>query len=119
MFSRIAQRSTQFIDRRVQPMLEIDERSVVAPELLTQFLARDQIAVRSQQEEQNLDGLARETDTHPPFAQLASLGIHLKRWEYKRSGRWMWCCHVLTGRTVCVSHTSAADDVLNYLLSFQ
>jgi len=82
MFSRIAQRSTQLINRRVQPVLEIDERSVVAPELLAEFLARDQIAVCSEQQEQNLDGLARKTDTPSVFAQLTSAGIHLKGCEY-------------------------------------
>ena len=78
MLGRIAQRSPQFVDRRVQPVLEIDERAV-APELFAELLARDQIAGFGEQEKQNLEGLARETDTHSAFAELASVGHSPRR----------------------------------------
>jgi hypothetical protein len=69
----------------VEPVLEIDERSV-GPDLLAQLLAGNHVARMRQQNQQNLKWLARETDTDPTLEQFPGRDIHFERSE-GQSGR--------------------------------
>ena len=86
VIGRIAKGSPQFVDRRIQPMFEIDERSV-GPELLAQFLTTDKIARFGDEKKQNLERLTGEADTPTVLGQFTGVSIHLKRSKYQRSGR--------------------------------
>ena len=62
-------------------MFEIDERPI-APQFLAKLVARHKIARFGEQQDENLEGLTRETDEHPMFAELTGSGVHLEGSEY-------------------------------------
>ena len=78
MLSRVAQRPPQLVNRRVDPMLEIDERPI-APEPLTKLLTRHKTTVVGEQQQQNFKRLARKANAYSAFSEPPA-------WAFKTNG---------------------------------
>src|SRR5262249_2223045 len=70
VFRGVAQSRPDLADREVQPLVEVDER-VVAPDGLTQVLARHDLAAVLDQDGEDLGGLRLEPDDVAVLTQLA------------------------------------------------
>ena len=73
----VAEGLTNFVDRLVEPVVEIHE-CVRGPEFLLKFLATDDLAGVLEQHRQNLEGLLLKPDSQAALAQFASAKIHLE-----------------------------------------
>ena len=73
----VAEGLTDFVDRLVEPVVEIHER-VRGPEFLLKFLATDDLTGVLEQHLQHLEGLLLEPDSQAALAQFASPKIHLE-----------------------------------------
>ena len=73
----VAERLAQFLDRRVQAVVEINER-VGGPEALANLLAGDQLAGLLQQDFENLDRLALQLQPDAILTELSALRVELE-----------------------------------------
>src|SRR5580765_5462999 len=73
---RIAQSLSQFVDRRIEAMVEINE-DFIWPEPGTQFLATDQFSGSFEEQGQDLKRLAGETDLGAVLPQFTRLQVNL------------------------------------------
>ena len=67
-------------DGGVNAMLEIDE-NVARPELLTDFLARDELGRALEQHEEDLEGLLLHADAGTTLAEFTGADVRLKNPE--------------------------------------
>jgi hypothetical protein len=79
----IAEGGAQPLDRRVEAVLEVDERSV-GPETLPQFVARDDVAGALEHQAEDFVRLILQADAPRPVAQLAGMAVELERRESKQ-----------------------------------
>lgn len=73
----VAEGLTDFVDRLVEPVVEIHER-VRGPECLLKFLSTDDLARALKQHGQHLEGLLLKPDSQAALAQFASPKIQLE-----------------------------------------
>ena len=73
----VAEGLTDFVDRLVEPVVEIHER-VRGPECLLKFLSTDDLARALKQHGQHLKGLLLKPDSQAALAQFASPKIQLE-----------------------------------------
>jgi len=73
---RIAQGLSQFVDRRIEAVVEINE-DFIWPEPDTQFLTTDQFSGSFQEQGQDLKRLTGETDLGAVLPQLTRLQVNL------------------------------------------
>jgi hypothetical protein len=73
----VAEGLTDFVDRLVEPVVEIHER-LRGPEFLLKFLATDDLAGVLEQHRQDPEGLFLEPDSQAALAQFASTKIHFE-----------------------------------------
>jgi hypothetical protein len=76
----VAKRVTQSADGRVHSVLEINER-VVAPQALSQFVARNQVTRSLEKRFEDLERLTLEGHARPVLAELAGAKIQFKHTE--------------------------------------
>jgi hypothetical protein len=74
--SRIAQSLSQFVDRRIEAVVEIN-KDFIWPELGTQILATDQFSRSFQEQGQDLKRLTGETNLGAVLPQLTRLQVNL------------------------------------------
>jgi hypothetical protein len=79
-FRRFAQYVAQALHGRVDAVIELDYR-VIRPELLTDFLAKNDFAGTFEQRDQYLERLVLETDPEIVLTQFGAAQIELKRSE--------------------------------------
>ncbi len=77
MIGVIAQGLAQLLDGEVQGVLEIHE-GIFTPQLLLQFLTRDQFAGTLEQKGEDLEGLRLQADAAARFAQLACAQVEFE-----------------------------------------
>ncbi len=83
----IVQASSELIYGRVQAMLEIDKGPLL-PDSLMQLLVRNHVACMIQQNQQNLNGLAGQTDTDATLQQLPRWNIDFEGPEGQPGREW-------------------------------
>ena len=76
-FGGVAEGITDFVDRFVEPVIEIHKR-VCGPEFFLKFLATYDLAGVLKQHRQDLEGLFLEPDSQAVLAQFASAKIQLE-----------------------------------------
>src|SRR2546427_10042802 len=81
---RVAESLSKTVHRRIQPMVEVDER-VGRPQLLPKLLTGDDIPATGQQQDQNVERPATQFDLATLFPQLTSPAVNLE--EAKPIGR--------------------------------
>ena len=80
MLGVVAERGAQALDRRVQPVLEVDERAV-RPQPLPELVAGQHLAGPLEQHGQQLERLVLQAEAHAVLAQLARAEIELESSE--------------------------------------
>jgi hypothetical protein len=74
---RVAERFTDFVDRFVEPVVEI-HKSVCGPKVFLKFLASYDLAGMLKEHRQNLEGLFLKPNSQAVLAQLACLKIQFE-----------------------------------------
>jgi hypothetical protein len=77
---RIAQGASNFLDRRIQPVFEIDE-GVVFPQAFAQFVPPNDFSRSFEQRDKNLTRLFLQANPLSVAIQLAVDGVELERLE--------------------------------------
>ena len=84
MLGVVAQHRPQALDRRVQPMLEVDERAV-GPQPVPELLAGQHFSRPLEQHRQQLERLVLQAEAHAVFPQLTRAEIELESPEPERA----------------------------------
>src|SRR5262245_46953403 len=79
-FGRIPERLAQAVHRRVQAVVEIDER-VSRPELLAEFVASNEIAAAVHEEQKDVEWAAAQLDDAALLAQFAQAAVDFEQAE--------------------------------------
>jgi hypothetical protein len=85
-FRRVSQRLPQFVDGRVEAVVEIDKR-ICRPDLRTQLFPSDDFPRSSQQNLQNKKRLLLQLDTRTLLAQFAGAQVDLEDPKPQQGGR--------------------------------
>lgn len=89
-FGRIAEGVTELLDRCIQTIVEVHE-GVARPQLLFQFLARENLPRLFQQSAQNLKRLFLKFDRFTILAQFTRMEVHLEVIEAQNRTRLRAC----------------------------
>lgn len=89
----VAEGFSQFVDRCIQPIVEIDE-GILRPQLGAQLFTTDQFTRTLQQEREHLKRLFLQLDPLTLLPQLTAAHIHLKRCKAKDGWRTRFRGHV-------------------------
>jgi len=81
----VAQRLAQFVDRRVQAVIKIDE-SIGRPDRRAQLFPGYYLAGMLQQQREHMEGLLLKLDPYALLAQFARPQVKLKRSEVQDRG---------------------------------
>ena len=76
-FGMIVERRTDLLDAGVQTVLKVNE-GFLAPNLLPELLASDQLAGPPGEQDEDFGGLGRQVNLHPGFPEFATLGVYVE-----------------------------------------